>query len=164
MPPCSRRFYFNKGFCHFPVSRHFPGRSVPPCPGRFCFNKGFCHFPVSRHVPFSKVSRNRKTTKSLEKKTLISRDLVVLPVSRHFFVWKVSRNSQTTKSLEIMTFQGILLFLLFLDTFHIQGDLSFPLFPDTSTELSAAGAKRGVCNCIRTTIPSRPASRRPARA
>ena len=30
-----------------------------------------------------------------------------------------------------MTFQGILLFLLFLDTFHIQGDLSFPLFPDT---------------------------------
>ena len=63
--------------------------------------------------------------------------LVVLPVSRHFFVRKVSRNSQTTKSLEIMTFQGILLFLLFLDTFHIQGDLSFPLFPDTSTEPSA---------------------------
>ena len=91
------------------------------------------------------------------KKTLFSRDLVVLPVSRHFFVRKVSRNSQTTKSLEIMTFQGILLFLLFLDTFHIQGDLSFPLFPDTSTELSAAGAKRGVCKCIRTTILSRPA-------
>ena len=83
--------------------------------------------------------------------------MVVLPVSRHFFVRKVSRNSQTTKSLEIMTFQGILLFLLFLDTFHIQGDLSFPLFPDTSTELSAAGAKRGVCKCIRTTILSRPA-------
>ena len=98
------------------------------------------------------------------KKTLFSRDLVFLPVSRHFFVRKVSRNSQTTKSLEIMTFQGILLFLLFLDTFHIQGDLSFPLFPDTSTELSAAGAKRGVCKCIRTTIPSRPAGRRPARA
>ena len=40
------------------------------------------------------------------------------------------------------------------------------MFPDTSTELSAAGARRvarrGVCNCIRTTIPSRPASRRPA--
>ena len=35
--------------------------------------------------------------------------------------------------------------------------VSFPLFPDTSTELSAAGAMRGVCNCIRTTIPSRPA-------
>ena len=49
------------------------------------------------------------------------------------------------------------MFLLFLDTFHIQGDLSFPLFPDTSTELSAAGAMRGVCKCIRTTIPSRPA-------
>ena len=76
--------------------------------------------------------------------TLFSRDLVVLPVSRHFFVRKVSRNSQTTKSLEIMTFQGILLFLLFLDTFHIQGDLSFPLFPDTSTELSAAGANLNI--------------------
>ena len=46
----------------------------------------------------------------------------------------------------------------------VQGVLSFPLFPDTSTELSAAGAKRGVCNCIRTTIPSRPAGRRTARA
>ena len=44
------------------------------------------------------------------------------------------------------------MFLLFLDTFHLQGDLSFPLFPDTSTEPSAAGARRGVCNCIQTTI------------
>ena len=64
--------------------------------------------------------------------------------------------------------KGILLFLLFLDTFgkgwKVHGALSFPLFPDTSTELSAAGAKRGVCNCIRTTIPSRPAGRRTARA
>ena len=127
-------------------------------------SRDFVISPVYRHFLDSKVSRNRKTTKSLEKKTLFSRDLVVLPVSRHFFVRKVSRNSQTTKSLEIMTFQGILLFLLFLDTFHIQGDLSFPLFPDTSTELSAAGAKRGVCKCIQTTIPSRPAGRRPARA
>ena len=31
-----------------------------------------------------------------------------------------------------------------------QGDLSFPLFPDTSTEPSAAGARRGVSNCIQT--------------
>ena len=30
--------------------------------------------------------------------------------------------------------------------------MSFPLFPDTSTEPSAAGARRGVCNCIQTTI------------
>ena len=34
--------------------------------------------------------------------------------------------------------------------------MSFPLFPDTSTEPSAAGARRGVCNCIRTTIPLGP--------
>ena len=33
-----------------------------------------------------------------------------------------------------------------------QGVLSFPLFPDTPTEPSAAGARRGVCNCIQTTI------------
>ena len=85
---------------------------------------------------------------NLLKKTLFSRGLVVLHVYRHFFVRKVSRNSQTTKSLEIMTFQGILLFLLFLDTFHIQGDLSFPLLPDTSTEPSDAGARRGSSNWI----------------
>ena len=30
--------------------------------------------------------------------------------------------------------------------------MSYPLFPDTSTEPSAAGARRGVCNCIQTTI------------
>ena len=41
-----------------------------------------------------------------------------------------------------------------LEGWKVQGDLLFPLFPDTSTELSAA--KRSVCNCIRTTIPSRP--------
>ncbi len=35
-------------------------------------------------------------------------------------VLKVSRNRKTTKSLEIMTFQGILLFLLFLDIFSIK--------------------------------------------
>ena len=41
---------------------------------------------------------------------------------------------------------------LFPDTFRIKWILSFPLFPDTSTELSAAGARRGVSNCIQTTI------------
>ena len=88
---------------------------------------------MTNPLEYGKCLETGETTKSLEKKTLFSRDLVVLPVSRHFFVRKVSRNSQTTKSLEIMTFQGILLFLLFLDTFLIQGDLSFPLFPDTSS-------------------------------
>ena len=41
-----------------------------------------------------------------------------------------------------------------LEGWKVEGVLSFPLFPDTSTELSGAGANRGVCNCIRTTIPS----------
>ena len=51
-----------------------------------------------------------------------------------------------------------------LEGWKVQEVLSYPLFPETSTEPSAAGARRGVCNCIRTTIPSRPAGRRPARA
>ena len=49
-------------------------------------------------------------------------DFVISPVSRHFPYSKVSRNSQTTKSLEIMTFQGILSFLLFLDTFALTSE------------------------------------------
>ena len=39
-----------------------------------------------------------------------------------------------------------------LDGWKVQGVLSFPLFPDTSPEPSAAGARRGVCNCIRATM------------
>ena len=75
----------------------------------FPYSKDFVVSPVYKHIPYS-------------------RDLVIFPVSRHFPYSKVSRNSKTTKSLEIMTFQGILLFLLFLDTFHIQGILSFYCF------------------------------------
>ena len=41
---------------------------------------------------------------------------------------KCLETGEITKSIEVMTFQGILLFLLFLDYFHIQGDLSFPCF------------------------------------
>ena len=46
-------------------------------------HKEFCCFPVYRHFPYSKVSKNRETTKSLEK-VIISRDFVISPVSRHF--------------------------------------------------------------------------------
>ena len=46
-----------------------------------------------------------------------SKNLVNSPVSRHIPYSKVSRNSETTISLEIMTFQEILLFLLFQDNF-----------------------------------------------
>ena len=115
---------------------------------------------------FIDTFRNQECLKRVKRQNPLkySKNLVRSHVSGHFPYSKVSRNSKTTKSLEMITFQGILLFLLFLDTLRIQVDLSFPLFPDTSTELSAAGAKRGVCNCIRTTIPSRPAGRRPARA
>ena len=60
--------------------------------------------------------------------------------------------------------QGILSFLLFPDTFRIQGNLSFLMFLDTFRVQGIFLLFLGVCNCIRTTIPSRPACRRPARA
>ena len=59
------------------------------------------------------MSGNSKTINPLN----YSKNLVKSPVSGHFPYSKVSGNSETTKSLEIMTFQEILLFLLFLDTF-----------------------------------------------
>ena len=37
-----------------------------------------------------------------------------------------------------------------LEGWKVQEVLSYPLFPDTSTEPSAAGARRGVSNCIQT--------------
>ena len=121
------------------------------------------------------MSRNSKTTKSLEIMTFQG-------------VWSF------LLFLDTLRIQGILSFLLFLDTFgkgwkvyklyykgwkvgrwegwnvgglegwKVQEVLSYPLFPDTSTKPSAAGARRGVCNRIQTTIPSRPVGRRPARA
>ena len=78
----------------------------------FPYSKVFVVSPVCRHFPYSRY-------------------LVISPVYRHFPYLKVSRNSKTTKSLQIMTFQGILLFLLFLDTFCIQDIWSFLLFIDT---------------------------------
>ena len=86
--------------------------------------------PVRNGFPYSRVSRNRKTTKSLEN-VIISRDFVVSPVSRHFLYSKVSRNKKTTKSLEIMIFSRNFVVFLFLDTFRMQGMLLFLLFPDT---------------------------------
>ena len=64
----------------------------------FCFQK--CLETVKRQNPL-KYSKN----------------LVDSPVSRHFLYSKVSGNSEMTKSLEIMTFQEVLLFLLFRDSF-----------------------------------------------
>ena len=64
------RFLDHKGLCRFPVSRHFPYSVTliwAPCEWRFWITKGFCRFPVSRYFFNSKVSRNRKRTKSLEK-------------------------------------------------------------------------------------------------
>ena len=96
--------------------------------------KGFCPFPVSRHFPYS-----RDFVVSLFPDTFFpySKILLVLLFPDIFF-----------------PYSKILLFLLFPDTF----------FPYSKTKPSAAGARRGVCNCIQTTITLGPAGRRPARA
>ena len=31
------------------ISKHLKGRSVPPVGNGFAINRGFCHFPISRH-------------------------------------------------------------------------------------------------------------------
>ena len=101
---------------------------------------------------YGKCLETEEITKSL---VIISRDFVVILFLDTFENGKCLETGEMIKSLEIMTFQG---------------DLSFPLFPDTSTEPSAAGARRGVSNCIQTNCiqtnddPARPAGRRPARA
>ena len=78
--------------------------------------------------------------------TVKRRDLVISPVSRHFLYSKVFRNSKTTKFLEIMTFSRDFVVFLFLDTFRIQGILLFLLFLDTfaltSENMTVRGHKR----------------------
>ena len=59
-------------------------------------SRGFVISPVYRHFLDSKVSRNRKTTKSLEK-WWFSKNF---PVSRHILLQKMSRKWETTKFLE----------------------------------------------------------------
>ena len=68
---------------------------------------------------FIDTFRNQKCLETVKRQNPLkySKNLVKFPVSGHFPYSKVSRNSETTKSLEIMTFQEILLFLLFPDTF-----------------------------------------------
>ena len=68
---------------------------------------------------FKDTFRNQKCLETVKQQNPLkcSKSLVKSPVSGHFPYSKVSRNSEKTKSLEIMTFQEILLFLLFLDTF-----------------------------------------------
>ena len=78
----------------------------------------FQPFNLSTLQPFPKVSRNRRNDQIPCRFT----------VSRHFQYEKCLEIGEMTKSLEIMTFQGILLFLLFLYTFHSQGILLFYCF------------------------------------
>ena len=82
-------------------------------------HKVFCRFPVSR------LSRNRKTPQSLERILLF---LMFPDNSGRLECCKVGRP-------EDWKVDGLF--------------LSFSPFPDTSTELSAAGAKRGVFERIR---------------
>ena len=144
------------------------------------FKRDFVVSPVSIHFPYSKVSRNRKTTKSLEKShykitesEIVSRDFVASPASRHFPHSKVSRNRK--KSLEkVIIFKGFCCFSCFLTFFICFQSLSvFKGFCCFQTLLGKVGRleswnsctitpsrapqARGVCNCIQATIPYRPA-------
>ena len=173
--------------CRFPVSGHFPysrdfviflfldtfpfqkcletGKTTKSREKNHYFQGIWSFFLFPNTLTFKKCLVTGNTTKSLEKKHYFQGIWSFYLFLDPFLYGKCLETVKQQNPLKIMFFfQGIWLLLLFLDTFHIQGDLSFPLFPDTSTELSAAGAKRGVCKCIRTTILSRPAGRRPARA
>ena len=89
--------------------------------GRF---KSFFHIPCFQTLTPSRAPQAHSVFKEFGR-------FSCFPVYRHFPYSRylnVSRNSKTTKSLEKMTFQGIWSFLLFLDTFRIQGILSFLLF------------------------------------
>ena len=91
-----------KGFCCFPVSRHFP------------YSRDFGVSLFSDTLTFQKCWKQEKQPNPL-RKSLLSRDFVISPVYRHFLDSKVSRNRKTTKLLEkIHKIQGI---FLFLDTF-----------------------------------------------
>ena len=129
-------FWHTKDFVIFLFPDSFRIQRILPfsCFWTLSVFKGFCPFPVSRHFPYS-----RDFVVSLFPDTFFpySKILLVLLFPDIFF-----------------PYSKILLFLLFPDIF----------FPYSKTEPSAAGARRGVCNCIRTTITLGSAGRRPARA
>ena len=105
----------------FPDTFRIQGILSFPCFWTLSVFKGFCHFPVSRHFPFSKVFGNRKNDQIPWKKSLFSRDLVVFPVSKHLNFSKVSGNRKNDQIPWKNDYcQGILSFLLFIDTFWNQ--------------------------------------------
>ena len=151
------------------ISKHLKGGSVPRVSHVFAEFKGFCHFTVSSHFPYSIRTSKRSVGAPRESVTFLDHnELCRFPVSRHFpysvtLIWAPCEwRFWITQG--FCCFLPIYIDLLFLISLHwtklfgwkVQEVLSYPLFPDTSTEASAAGARRGVCNCIRTTIPSRP--------
>ena len=74
----------------------------------------------------------------------------IFPCSREFVIFAVTRHFPYSKNL---------VFLLFPDTFGKGWKVC-----GFWTETSAAGGRRGLCNCIRAKILSRPVGHRPARA
>ena len=80
------RFLDHKGFCRFPVSRHFPYSVTliwAPCEWRFGSHRDFVVFLFLDTFWIQKCPETGKRQNPL-KKIIISRDFVVFPVSRHF--------------------------------------------------------------------------------
>ena len=150
----SKNFFVIPVFTHFLCSKVSRNTKRQSHLKKVIISRDFVVFPVSSHFPYSKVSKNRKTTKSRGKshffkgfcrffcfytlfvfksvqkqendtsleKVIISRDFVVsrhFPYSRDFVVSPVSLETLLEK---VGRFKGF---------------CHFPLFPDTSTELSA---------------------------
>ena len=65
-------------------SKHLKGRSVPRVSQVFLTTRDFVVFLFLDTFPFQKCLETGKRTKSREKKSLFSRDLVFFPVSKHF--------------------------------------------------------------------------------
>lgn len=104
--------------------------------GRFHFSWHFCIQRIWSFLVFKDTFRNQKCLETVKRQNPLkySKNLVKPSVSGHFPYSKVSRKSKV----KVM-----------------KGFFPFPK-SKAQTEPSAAGARRGVYNCIRTTIPLGP--------
>ena len=91
------RSVLNKGFCHFPVSRHFSGRSVPPCSGRVCLT-----FLFLDTFPLQKCLETGKRTKSRERNHYFQGIWSFFLFPKTLTFQKCLETGKTTKSLEKM--------------------------------------------------------------
>ena len=83
---CLQTLSVFKGFCRFPVSRHFPySRDFVVSLFLDTFHiQGIFAFPCFQTLKLFKSVRKQEKQPNLLRKSLLSRDFVISPVSRHF--------------------------------------------------------------------------------